>query len=170
MEKEKEENRKRSKITRVLAIVVIILLLLALTVCLIIIFTHRHAMTYYSAAEATCTTDGNAEYWYCAGCNSYFEDENGRIYSHILDPSTGYPADTDLLSATIIGKEGKMCDALSTALFVMGAEGAEKYWRENGGFDMLLVTDQNEIILTQGVAERFILAEGREETVRVIAP
>ncbi len=78
MEKEKEENRKRSKITRVLAIVVIILLLLALTVCLIIIFTHRHAMTYYSAAEATCTTDGNAEYWYCAGCNSYFEDENGN--------------------------------------------------------------------------------------------
>ena len=95
---------------------------------------------------------------------------NGRIYSHILDPSTGYPADTDLLSATIIGKEGKMCDALSTALFVMGAEGAEEYWRENGGFDMLLVTDQNEIILTQGVAERFTLAEGREETVRVIAP
>ena len=104
------------------------------------------------------------------GYENYFEDENGRIYSHILDPFTGYPADTDLLSATIIGKEGKMCDALSTALFVMGAEGAEEYWRENGGFDMLLVTDQNEIILTQGVAERFILAEGREETVRVIAP
>lgn len=93
MEKEKEENRKRSKITRVLAIVVIILLLLALTVCLIIIFTHRHAMTYYSAAEATCTTDGNAEYWYCAGCNSYFEDENGNNEierEDVLVPAKGH--------------------------------------------------------------------------------
>ena len=36
-------------------------------------------MTYYSAAEATCTTDGNAEYWYCAGCNSYFEDETYAV-------------------------------------------------------------------------------------------
>ena len=61
-----------------------------------------------------------------------------------------------------------MCDALSTALFVMGAQSAEQYWRENGGFEMLLVTDSGEILLTEGIAEDFTLNEGRTETVRVL--
>lgn len=99
------------------------------------------------------------------GYENYFGDENGNIYWHILNPSTGYPANSGLQSVTVVGKEGKMCDALSTALFVIGAEKAEDYWRENGGFDMLLVTNQNEIILTEGIAEKFTLSDGREETI-----
>ena len=102
------------------------------------------------------------------GYENYFQDEEGTIYWHILDPSTGYPADSGLQSVTIIGEEGRMCDALSTALFVMGAEKAETYWRENGGFDMLLVTDEKEVILTEGIADRFTLSSGRTETVRVL--
>ena len=61
-----------------------------------------------------------------------------------------------------------MCDALSTALFVMGAEQAELYWREYGGFDMLLVTDDNVILVTEGIADKFMLSDGRQETVRVL--
>ena len=102
------------------------------------------------------------------GYENYFDDEQGNIYWHILDPSTGYPADSGLQSVTIVGREGKMCDALSTALFVMGAQGAEQYWRENGGFEMLLVTDSGEILITEGIAENFTLNEGRTETVRVL--
>ena len=102
------------------------------------------------------------------GYENFFEDEEGNIYWHILDPSTGYPAESGLQSVTIIGEKGKLCDALSTSLFVMGAERAEEYWRENGGFEMLLVTDQNEIILTEGIADRFSLSDGRTETVRVL--
>ena len=102
------------------------------------------------------------------GYENYFEDEEGHIYWHILDPSTGCPADSGLQSVTIIGKEGRLCDALSTALFVMGDEKAETYWRETGGFDMLLVTDENEILLTEGIADRFSLGDGRTETIRVL--
>ena len=102
------------------------------------------------------------------GYENYFEDVAGHIYWHILDPTTGYPADSGLQSITIIGREGKLCDALSTALFVMGPERAETYWRENGGFEMLMVTDDNEIILTEGIAEQFTLSDGREETVRIL--
>lgn len=102
------------------------------------------------------------------GYENYFDDEQGNIYWHILDPSTGYPADSGLQSVTIVGREGKMCDALSTALFVMGAQSAEQYWRENGGFEMLLVTDSGEILITEGIAEDFTLNEGRTETVRVL--
>ena len=102
------------------------------------------------------------------GYENYFDDEQGNIYWHILDPSTGYPADSGLQSVTIVGREGKMCDALSTALFVMGGQSAEQYWRENGGFEMLLVTDSGEILITEGIAENFTLNEGRTETVRVL--
>ena len=102
------------------------------------------------------------------GYENYFEDEAGNIYWHILDPTTGYPADSCLQSVTVVGTEGRLCDALSTALFVMGPEQAEAYWRENGGFDMLLVTDEREIRITEGIAERFTLSDGREENVRVL--
>lgn len=102
------------------------------------------------------------------GYENYFEDGQDNLYWHILDPSTGYPADSGLQSVTIVGREGKMCDALSTALFVMGAQSAEQYWRENGGFEMLLVTDSGEILITEGIAENFTLNEGRTETVRVL--
>ena len=102
------------------------------------------------------------------GYENYFEDEEGNIYWHILDPSTGYPADGGLQAVTIIGEEGKLCDALSTALFVMGEDGAVEYWRANGGFDMLLVTEDGEIILTEGIAGQFTLNENRTEQIRVI--
>ena len=102
------------------------------------------------------------------GYENYFEDKDGNIYWHILDPSTGYPANSGLQAVTIIGEEGRLCDALSTALFVMGAEQAEAYWRENSGFDMLLVTDENEILLTEGIADKFTLSDGRKEPVQVL--
>ena len=50
----------------------------------------------------------------------------------------------------------------------LGAEQAEAYWRENGGFDMLLVTDKNEMLLTEGIAGQFSLSNRRSEVVRVI--
>lgn len=104
------------------------------------------------------------------GYENYFEDQKGNAYWHILNPQTGYPADSGLLSVTIISEEGKLCDALSTALFVMGAEEAEAFWREHGGFEMLLVTDDHEILITEGIARQFTLSEGRTEKIRVIRP
>ena len=39
---------------------------------------HSHEMTHYTATAATCTEDGNIEYWYCDGCGKYFSDEEGN--------------------------------------------------------------------------------------------
>ena len=103
------------------------------------------------------------------GYENYFEDEDGNVYWHILDPETGYPAKSGLLSVTIICPQGRLGDALSTALFVMGPQKAEEYWRENGDFEMILVTEEGEILITEGVADRFTLSEGRTEEIRVIS-
>lgn len=99
--------------------------------------------------EVAIVTSGNYE--------RYFIGEDGQQYGHIIDPSTGYPAKSGLASVSIIAKEGRLCDALSTALYVMGLEKATEYWKENGGFEMLLVTDQKEIYLTEGIRDDFTL-------------
>lgn len=101
--------------------------------------------------DGAVVTSGNYE--------RYFIGEDGKQYGHIIDPSTGYPAESGLASVSIIAKEGKLCDALSTAIYVMGLERAAEYWRENGGFEMLLVTDEHEIYLTEGIEEDFTLNE-----------
>lgn len=93
------------------------------------------------------------------GYERYFTGENGEIYWHILDPEDGYPADSGIISATIVGSEGKLCDALSTAVFVMGRERAEEYWRSHGDFEMILITDNNEIYVTEGIQGDFYLNE-----------
>ena len=89
------------------------------------------------------------------GYQRYFTDEEGNVYIHILDPATGYPADSGLVSATAVGESGLLCDALSTSLFVMGRERAVSYWREHGGFDMVLVSDDGTIYITENIAGSF---------------
>ena len=99
----------------------------------------------------------------------YFVGEDGKRYGHIIDPVTGYPADNGLASVSVIAGEGKWCDALSTALFVMGPEGAEDYWRENRNFDMILVMEDGDIYITEGIKDRFSTAkESGGQTVNVI--
>lgn len=93
----------------------------------------------------------------------YFTGEDGKRYGHIIDPSTGYPAESGLASVTIVAKEGKLGDALSTALFVMGREEAERFWRERGGFDMILITDERELYITEGLEDAFSVGSGYED-------
>ena len=88
------------------------------------------------------------------GYERYFVGDDGRIYWHILDPTTGCPAQSGLLSATVVGESGRMCDALSTSLFVMGEERAKELWRSMGGFEMVLVTEDGRLIITEGLRDR----------------
>ena len=88
------------------------------------------------------------------GYQRFFE-EDGKTYHHIIDPETGRPAESGLKSVTIISSDGAAADALSTAVFVMGKERGEKYWKDSEGFDMVLLTDTNEIFITEGIRAVF---------------
>lgn len=80
----------------------------------------------------------------------YFE-QDGKTYHHILDPHTGYPAESGLKSVTIVCTSGVTADCLSTAMFVLGKDAALQYWRTYGGFEMLMVTEDGNIICTSGL-------------------
>ena len=93
------------------------------------------------------------------GYERYFTDEDGKTYWHILDPATGRPADSGLASVTIIAEDGSLCDALSTAIFVMGMEEGTTYWRTREDFEMLLMAQDGEIYLTDGIQNDFTLED-----------
>lgn len=91
-----------------------------------------------------------------SGSYERFFEENGKTYHHIMDPQTGYPAESGLKSVTIISEDGTLADGLSTACFVMGKERSVSFWREHSQlFDMILITEHNDIFITAGIKDYF---------------
>ena len=100
-----------------------------------------------SIADAAVITSG--------GYERYFTDENGNLWWHIIDPADGKPSRSGLISATITGPEGVRCDGLSTAMFILGPEGAADFWRQHQDFSMVLVTEDGRLLVTEDLADRF---------------
>lgn len=101
------------------------------------------------------------------GYERYFE-EDGKTYHHIIDPRTGYPADSGLLSVTIVSSDGTLADGLSTSLFIMGKDEAIKYWRDHSEeFDGILETEDGNLYVTEGIAKDFEAKGHKVEVVTV---
>ena len=89
------------------------------------------------------------------GYERFFE-EDGVRYHHIIDPATGYPAESGLISVSIISADGCLADGLSTALFVMGKDKALKCWSEHRDlFDCVLVETDGTVTVTSGIKDVF---------------
>ena len=64
---------------------------------------------------------------------------------------------------------GAMCDAFSTALFVMGEDAALDFWRSGArDFDLVLVTEDGRVLITGGLEDRFEACEESGYTYEVI--
>lgn len=101
-------------------------------------------------ADQTISTSG--------GYERYFE-EDGVTYHHILDPRTGQSAQSDLLSVTVLSQDAPLTDALSTACYVLGSEGAIDLWRNSdlSPFELILVQEDGTVLITEGVESQFTL-------------
>jgi thiamine biosynthesis lipoprotein len=85
----------------------------------------------------------------------YFLDPTGRRYHHLLNPITGYPADSGLISVTIVSDSGITADGLSTAIFVSGLEKGLHILKCFPGTEAILVDANLTVYVTYGLKDRF---------------
>ncbi len=94
-----------------------------------------------------------------SGSYRQFYEENGKRYSHTIDPHTGYPVSHNLLSATVIAPTGAEADALATACMVLGVKDAmemiNKLPNTEGYF---IVSDENSTkeVMTEGMKKYLV--------------
>lgn len=82
--------------------------------------------------------------------------QDGKRYHHILDPSTGYPADSGLISVTIVSDSGLLSDGLSTACFVLGKERGQKLL-ETYGAEGIFIDQNKKVTVTKGLKDKFTI-------------
>lgn len=78
-----------------------------------------------------------------SGSQKQFFLHQGKRYSHILDPRTGYPAE-EVFMVTVTAPTATLADALSTAFFVLGPDQTEQYCRTHPDVAALLVVPSKE--------------------------
>ncbi|MBR3994446.1 MAG: FAD:protein FMN transferase [Clostridia bacterium] len=83
-------------------------------------------------------------------------EKDGTVYHHILDPKTGYPAESDIESVAVISDYGAVADGMSTALFVMGKEKALEFYKSSEyDFEAIIITKHGEVVATDGIRHCF---------------
>lgn len=99
------------------------------------------------------TLDGQ---WCVSTSGDYerFVEADGVRYHHIIDPATGYPADSGLSSVTILAGNGLLSDALSTACFILGAEKGGDLAGQFGA-EALFVDKDGNITMTEGMEKYY---------------
>lgn len=110
-------------------------------------FDTEKSLGVLKVSDKAVVTSGNYE--------RYFTGEDGRNYCHIINTATGYPAENGLVSVTVTGDKGVVCDALSTAFFVMGREKTEEYLKNQCDVSVILVEDSGNIVISEEISNNF---------------
>lgn len=91
------------------------------------------------------------------GYERYFE-EDGKVYHHIIDPETGYPAKSGVVSVTVVSESGILSDALSTACFVLGIEKGAELAAEYG-CETVFIDENKKIHVSDGLENKIEISE-----------
>ena len=94
-----------------------------------------------------------------SGTYERYVEVGGKKYHHILDPATGWPIDTDVVSVTILSKLGNSmeCDAMSTTALLLGSERGLQLIEETPEMEALFQLEDGTITKSSG----FEYEEGR---------
>ena len=75
---------------------------------------------------------------------------NGKRYSHIIDPRTGYPA-TGIISVSVFAKQTELADALATGIFVLGIEVGLDLINQLNGIECIIVDENGTIHVSKNI-------------------
>lgn len=101
-----------------------------------------------TVSNKSIVTSGNYERYFM---------RNGRRYHHIIDPLTGYPSQSGIISATIISDSSIDGDGLSTSVFIMGLYRGIDFIEAMNGIEAIFITEDKKIYATSGIKENFKL-------------
>ena len=82
-----------------------------------------------------------------------YRDFNGRRYSHIISPKTGYPVENKIISVSVISKECLNADALATALMVMDVEDGINLVEKLDGYESFFILEDNSTRYSSGIKD-----------------
>lgn len=111
-------------------------------------FDTAHHRAIVEIADGSVVTSGISERSFARG---------GVTYHHILDPATGMPARTDVVSATIVAARSLDCDGWSTTAFMLGMERAVEVIEGLEGVEAVVISDRDEVRWTSGMADALSL-------------
>lgn len=97
-----------------------------------------------SVKDMCVVTSGNYERYFI---------EDGVRYHHILNPFTGYPAQSGIISSTIIGDNSMECDALSTACYILGADKALELINSIDGVEAVFIDNDGKAHTSDGISK-----------------
>ena len=75
-------------------------------------------------------------------------EQGGKTYYHILDPKTGYPAKSDLLSSSVLSESSLDGDAYATWMFLLGSKGALDLLEKTEGMEGMVIDEDNKVKMT----------------------
>ena len=80
---------------------------------------------------------------------------NGKIYHHILNPKTGFPADTNIKQVTIVTANSQTADGLSTSVLLLGVQKGIQSLESLDGVDAISITKDHYVYFTEGLRGRY---------------
>jgi len=80
-----------------------------------------------------------------SGDYEQFVEIDGRRYSHIINPKTGYPVENDIISVTVVAKDAMTADIVATSVFLLGKdEGIKTFENYEGVKKIVVILKQDE--------------------------